>query len=473
MAGKNNKHLSTHHTHVEQGKNGDQGVKERQSNSPSQAEFLTPTFNLKAVVTETGLKPDTLRAWERRYGLPQPDRTAGGHRLYSQRDIDLIKWLIARQEEGMSISHAVSLWKQIEESGEDPLQNRGKGMGEVSPSVASVRSGDNLAMLRQAWIDACKEFDERKADNILAEAFSLFPTETVCFELLQRGLAEVGMGWYEGRITVQQEHFASALAIRRLETMVASTPPPSRNGRILAACPPEERHTFALLLLTLLLRRNGWDVVYLGANVPAARLESTLSAADPHLVILSAQTLYTASTMLPMAMLLQRERVVSTYGGAVFSHIPALRQYMPGYFLGNRLEQVPTVVEQLLTSPPPMPMYDQPSRSYRLALQHFQERQAAIDARVWESLSHTNQGMYLKNANSDLGQNIVAALTFGDMNLLSSNLDWVEGLLVNYHYRLPAQMLREYIKAYHDAAKEAMDERGDVITQWLQKVVES
>ena len=68
-----------------------------------------PTFNLKVVVQETGLKPDTLRAWERRYGLPQPHRTPGGHRLYSQRDIDTLKWLVARQNEGMSISRAVKL----------------------------------------------------------------------------------------------------------------------------------------------------------------------------------------------------------------------------------------------------------------------------------------------------------------------------------------------------------------------------
>ncbi len=51
----------------------------------------TPIFNMKVVVEETGIKPDTLRAWERRYGLPEPNRTQGGHRLYSQYDIDMLK----------------------------------------------------------------------------------------------------------------------------------------------------------------------------------------------------------------------------------------------------------------------------------------------------------------------------------------------------------------------------------------------
>src|SRR5512136_1749725 len=81
-----------------------------------------PTFNLKAVVRETGLKPDTIRAWERRYGVPKPRRTSGGHRLYSQRDIDLLKWMNARQHEGMSISRIVDLWKSLEAEGKDPLQ---------------------------------------------------------------------------------------------------------------------------------------------------------------------------------------------------------------------------------------------------------------------------------------------------------------------------------------------------------------
>ncbi len=81
----------------------------------------TPAFNLKVVLKETGLTADTLRAWERRYGLPVPQRTAGGHRLYSQRDIETIKWLMKRQTEGLSISRAVDMWKEQLASGVDPL----------------------------------------------------------------------------------------------------------------------------------------------------------------------------------------------------------------------------------------------------------------------------------------------------------------------------------------------------------------
>ena len=83
----------------------------------------TAIFNLKAVVNETGLKPDTLRAWERRYGIPSPQRTQSGHRLYSQREIEIVKWLSERQREGLTISRAVDMWNRLLESGEDPFAN--------------------------------------------------------------------------------------------------------------------------------------------------------------------------------------------------------------------------------------------------------------------------------------------------------------------------------------------------------------
>ena len=72
-----------------------------------------PIYTIKAVSKRTGIKTVTLRAWERRYGLPSPRRSEGGHRLYSEREIETIKWLVARQEEGLSISRAVDLWQQL------------------------------------------------------------------------------------------------------------------------------------------------------------------------------------------------------------------------------------------------------------------------------------------------------------------------------------------------------------------------
>ena len=109
-------------------------------------------FNLKAVVRQTGIKPDTLRAWERRYGLPEPARSSGGHRLYSQHDIDTLNWLVARQHEGLSIKRAVEQWRQIEAEGHDPLQmvTAFAPQSSVAPPVYAV--GETLRQMREDWL---------------------------------------------------------------------------------------------------------------------------------------------------------------------------------------------------------------------------------------------------------------------------------------------------------------------------------
>ena len=226
----------------------------------------TSGFNLKAVIQETGLSAETLHAWERRYGLPKPARTPGGDRLYSLRDIQILNWLTTRQKEGMSISRAVGLWRSLEADGQDPLLI-------YSPHQQPGRPGGvKLDELCQAWVDACLDFDEQAAEEVLAQAFALYAPEVVCTDLLRKGLSIIGDHWYSGETSVQQEHFASALAMRRLHTLSAAAPAPNRPGRILAACPAGEEHEFGLLLLAVLLQRRGWGVVVMGAEGPLPRL---------------------------------------------------------------------------------------------------------------------------------------------------------------------------------------------------------
>jgi DNA-binding transcriptional MerR regulator/methylmalonyl-CoA mutase cobalamin-binding subunit len=426
----------------------------------------TPTFNLKAVLQETGLKPDTLRAWERRYGLPQPQRSSGGHRLYSQRDIEIIKWLTDRQGEGLSISRAVELWRSLETQGRDPLRTIETGPAEAPGVAVAVLEGAGLTELREMWKSACLSYDERRAEQVLSQAFALHSIETVGLELLQKGLAELGEGWYRGEVTVQQEHFASELAMRRLKSLLTATPPPTRPDRILMACPPQEEHTFGPLLLTLFLRRRGLDVLYLGSNVPLARLGSAIEAAKPQAVILSAQQLHTAASLLRVAHFLQEQGIPLAYGGLVFNLLPGLRNRIPGYFLGERINEAPSVVEQVLSSPPPLPKIEAVSEEYKKALRHYRERQGLIDTQVWESMQSTGITYnHLNTANSHFGLNITSALSLGDMEYLGADIEWARGLLSNHG--LPGELLCQYLESYYQAAKIHLDEWGAPVVDWL------
>ncbi len=427
----------------------------------------TPAFNLKAVVRETGLKPDTLRAWERRYGLPSPQRTGGGHRLYSQREIDVLKWLVARQHEGLSISRAAELWRRLDAGGEDPLRMSAYRRLAGPPS-ANVIDGAQIVELGQAWLAAVLAFDEASAERILAQAFAIYPTEDVCSQVLQAGLARIGDGWYQGSVTSQQEHFASSLATRKLEALSAAAPLPTRPDRLLVGCPPEEWHTFAPLLVRMLLQRRGWPVTYLGASVPIDRVREAVQQTRPALAIFVAQRLQTAATLRGLSLSLGEAGLPVAFGGRVFDQIPALRDCMPGVFLGENLGQVPLVVERILTDRPPEAPLLPVDRAYPPALAHFQERRGRIESTVWGRCGELGmQPSAVAAINDHLGGAIVAGLELGDLDLITAEITWVEGLMA--HRRLPAQLLGRYLTAYQSAAADSLDARGAPIVAWLER----
>lgn len=429
-----------------------------------------PMYNLKVVVADTGLKPDTLRAWERRYGLPQPQRTEGKHRLYSQYDLEIINWLIARQAEGMSISRAVKLWRQLEEEGRDPLLVYNEQVQEGT-AVAPI-SGGRIEELRQAWIDAIHQFNETAAEQILAQAFAQYQPETVCLQLIMEGLSTIGSQWYAGEATVQQEHFASALAMRRLHTLVAAAQPPTRRERIITACPPKEDHAFVPLLLTLLLRYRGWDVVYLGADVPRERLESTLDAIRPDLVLLTAQQLHTAASLVAVANFLQEQNTPVAYGGLIFNLIPDLHKYIPGHFLGECLEETPRLVENLINFDPPTPEVTPVAEPYRSALSQYRQQQSQIEAHIWQNFRQVEMPYeHFVNANMYMARNIIAALTLGDMDYIGVQLEWIKQLMTNYQW--PLDILKRYWSAYHDACDVYLNGRERPVVEWLALVIQN
>ena len=432
---------------------------------------ITPAYNLKVVLKETGIAADTLRAWERRYGLPMPQRSAGGHRLYSQRDIETIKWLMKRQGEGLSISRAVDLWNEQIASGTDPLADLAQT---ASPSTvpAPYKSADTtLDLLRADWVEACLNFSESTGEQILNQAFSLFPVEAVCIEVLQKGMSEIGEQWYENRASVQQEHFASSLAMRRLDALLSASPAPTRNQTVLVGCPPEEWHTFTPLLLALLLRRRGWNVIYLGANVPADQFSVTVKTIKADLVVLVAQQLITAATLQQTALLLSSQDIPVAFGGRVFSIHPELPASFSGYFLGHDLLAALDQIEVLLTKKlrPPQPRSASPA--HIAAYQAFVSKRGQIELtlREWiEPLAMAPEN--IKTGIHFLGENITAALQLGDMSYVSSEVEWLK-VLLQFHQAEPEQLIH-FMETYSAAVNKNINGQGEPIFAWFATEVE-
>jgi methanogenic corrinoid protein MtbC1 len=432
----------------------------------------TPAFNLKVVLKETGLTADTVRAWERRYGLPVPQRTAGGHRLYSQRDIETIKWLMKRQTEGLSISRAVDLWKEQLASGDDPLAGSAPiTFVRASTIPAQSTSDTTLDVLRARWIEACLNFSESSAEQTLNQAFSIFPVEAVCTEILQKGMSEIGNLWYENRASVQQEHFAAGLAMRRLDTLLSASPAPTRNPTLIVGCPPDEWHTFTPLLLSIFLRRRGLNVIYLGANVPAEQFSHTVKNIKADLVVLVAQQLISAATLQQTALALASQNIPVAFGGRIFNLRPSLPDRISGYFLGPELD---TALEEIETVLKVKTNHFQPkavSQVYLAAHQAYLSKRAQIELTIRETLEPlTISSEEIRTSIYFLGENITAALQLGDMSHASTEIDWLKGLLQSHGS--PEGQLIHFMQTYSQAVAKNINGQGKPVVEWLANEVE-
>ncbi len=429
-----------------------------------------PTYNLKAVVKETGIKPDTLRAWERRYGLPQPERTEGGHRIFTQRDIETLKWLSARQDEGLSISRAVDLWNSLQSEGQDPLLSMPYDSGPTSDPLV-ILAGKEIDDAREAWMKACMNFNEDLAEQILNQAFAHYSPETVVHEVLVRGLSGIGEGWYRGEITVQQEHFASSLAIRRLDALIAAAPKPTLKGSVLIACPPEDEHTFSPLVLTYLIRRRGRRALFLGANVPFSRFSDALEQTKPGLVIMTAQDLHTAAQLIPFADLLADRNIPFAFGGLVFNLRPSLHKSIRGHLLGQSLTEAPDAVERLLASGAQTPDVEPIPEEYKRAITALKTNENEIIADLSRRFGGSNMDNYhMALANLHLTRDVLASLKLGELDYLSHDIMWAQGLIENY--KIPPEALIDYLTAYGETIKENLGETGKPISEALRSLTD-
>jgi MerR family transcriptional regulator, light-induced transcriptional regulator len=424
----------------------------------------TPSFNLKVVLKETGIAPDTLRAWERRYGLPKPQRSAGGHRLYSQRDIETIKWLMERQSEGLSISRAVDLWNERVASRSDPLAGLVQA-GSTMP-VPYTSPDTTLDTLRAQWITACLDFSESTAEQTLNQAFSMFPVEAVCVGVLQRGMSEIGELWYENRASVQQEHFASGLAMRRLDALLSASPIPTRDQTVLIGCPPDEWHTITPLLLALLLRRRGLHIIYLGANVPEAQFSSTVKNVKADLVVLIAQQLVTAARLQQAALALSSQNIPVAFGGRVFNLHPQLPASIPGIYLWHDLPSALDEIELILSKRVRLPQARDASSSHVVAHRAFLSKREQIELTLKEAGEPSSPAPDdLQTGIDFLGENIAAALQLGDMSLVSSEVEWLKTLL-KFREGHPQQLIH-FMQTYSEAVNRNINGQGKPILDWF------
>jgi len=227
-------------------------------------------FPIGTVSELTGVNSVTLRAWERRYGLINPERTPSGHRLYSESDIRLIGHVLEQLKSGIpigSVARNVSAQGNVEE-------------------FESI--GDAWQDYRHSMVEAISQFDESVMDGIYNEAMSLYPVDIVTSRLVVPLLEELGERWSAGAEgSIAEEHFFSVFLRNKLGARFHHRNTNKSGPVIVAACLPGEYHEFGLLLFALSAHARGYRLILLGADMPLHELPLVLMRTQADGIVLS------------------------------------------------------------------------------------------------------------------------------------------------------------------------------------------
>lgn len=305
-----------------------------------------PKFTIKSVASQTGIRPVTLRAWERRHEVLTPHRADNRYRLYSERDVAILRWLKNRVDEGISISSAVSELRSM------TVNNAWPEALPVAPTQQQGGSDTPPAQYARQLFQALIRHDENRASDLLREVHALFNLMTVCTQIIVPALRDIGEAWYRGEIRITTEHFASAYLRGKMLSLLQAYPSRRNAPNILIGCGPLEQHELGSLMMAVLLRSEGFRVEYLGPDIPVEDLADYASYEQPAMIILSATSDETALELRGLNDMLRKLRPapVFGYGGRAFDLNPKLRQQVPGSYLGGSLEDAVASVRDILKS---------------------------------------------------------------------------------------------------------------------------
>lgn len=219
-------------------------------------------YTIKQASARTGLGAPLIRAWERRYGVIAPTRTASGYRLYDEAAIKTLQAMRALVDSGWTASEAARAIGAGEIAVDD-IAVEPSTSGGVAPTTAAA----HRARLVDRFVAAAESTSPAETEAALDEILASGSFEAVVDDLLLPAAAALGDSWTAGRLSVAAEHAASAAIARRLAAAYQAGAIAGRPAAVVGL-PPGSRHELGALAFAVALRRRGVGVLYLGPDVP-------------------------------------------------------------------------------------------------------------------------------------------------------------------------------------------------------------
>jgi DNA-binding transcriptional MerR regulator/methylmalonyl-CoA mutase cobalamin-binding subunit len=232
---------------------------------------LELTYSVRTAAHLTGLSPELLRAWERRYGVVEPSRTPGGTRRYSAADLERLRLVKAAVDAGHRVGQVARL--DLTELKRRAAIAEPRSAGYLDDILASLGSLEAASLQRQLSL----------------QLSALGPTR-FAREVATPLAHEIGERWANGQMGIAQEHLGSAALRSLLGSALQPTAVSLLGPRIVFATPTGERHELGLLMAALTALGAGANPIYLGAELPVEELLDAVEATDSAVLALSLVT---------------------------------------------------------------------------------------------------------------------------------------------------------------------------------------
>lgn len=238
---------------------------------------------MRVVIRRTGLSPDLLRAWEKRYQVVEPSRSEGGQRLYSDADIDRLALLKRATGLGRNIGQVAELDRSalIRLVRDDEA-----ALAPPSASPAAEATPAAPSFLTTA-LRAVEGLDAQRLEATLRLAALSLPVTALTEQVIAPLLTQVGLRWHQGTMRPAHEHLASAASRRVLSWIASQTPVAPDAPAILISTPAGQVHEIGALLAAATAATEGWRVTYLGADLPAEDIAAAAVQTGARVVALS------------------------------------------------------------------------------------------------------------------------------------------------------------------------------------------
>lgn len=239
-----------------------------------------PRFTIRAASALTGINENTLRAWERRYGLIRPERTAKGYRLYSDEDIARLRVIKRAMHEGVPAGR-MRVYLETPE-GQARLHD-----GTAAAATGVPGTNGRLSDCCDRIEEAARRLDRAALERAFHDSVSMHSLRDAFHHALGPALLTLCPHGC-GETCEATQRFLTAFARQHLEKALAGLRPLHQQPRALFACAPGETHEVDLMLLTLEVGLEGVSARYLGADAALETLREVAGTAGSRAVVLSA-----------------------------------------------------------------------------------------------------------------------------------------------------------------------------------------